>query len=48
MTAHPLGNVFQAMMEKGQDQIPQGIMRGKSSITWASNTTTYVTVPQQV
>ena len=22
MTSHPLGNVFEAMMEKGQDQIP--------------------------
>ena len=22
MTSHPLGNVFKAMMEKGQDQIP--------------------------
>ena len=23
MTSHPLGNVFEAMMEKGQDQIPE-------------------------
>jgi hypothetical protein len=22
MTSHPLGNVFEAMMEKGQEQIP--------------------------
>jgi hypothetical protein len=22
MTSHPLGNVFEAMMEKGQNQIP--------------------------
>jgi hypothetical protein len=22
MTSHPLGNVFEAMMDKGQDQIP--------------------------
>jgi hypothetical protein len=22
MTSHPLGNVFEVMMEKGQDQIP--------------------------
>jgi len=30
MTSHPLGNVFEAMMEKGQNQIPdEGFMMTK-------------------
>ena len=30
MTSHPLGNVFEAMMEKGQDQIlDEGLLMTK-------------------
>jgi hypothetical protein len=33
MKSHPLGNVFEAMMEKGQDQIPdEGFLMTKMPV----------------
>jgi hypothetical protein len=38
MTSHPLGNVFEAMMEKGEDMIPdEGFLMTKDKNVFVFN-----------
>jgi hypothetical protein len=43
MTSYPLGNVFEAMMEKGQEQIPdEGFLMTKMPMYFRNHTTWFV------